>query len=151
MVLKTITPPKTVIYIFYHTILKKYTVLIYFRNNFEKNELFSEQFGCICAFVCTSTYCMVNRRKKIKLCRCKWRQQSWKSRQYKRSNFWPLTKRSETTSCKALYASVGEESKFVWESDLQRILIGTSLSQETTVRQKVKQTVGQRELHGQTV
>ena len=27
--------------------------------------LFSEQFGCICVFVCTSTYCMVNRQKKI--------------------------------------------------------------------------------------
>ena len=68
--------------------------------------------------------------KKNKLCRCKCRQQSWKSRQYKKSNFWPLTKRSKITSCKALYASVREESKFGWKPDLQRIAQSTSLSQE---------------------
>ena len=132
----------------YGTILKK---MNYFRNNFDKKWII---FGTIWMYLC---FCMYSDllhgkpTKKNKLCRCKWLQQSWKSRQYKISNFWPLTKRSEITSCKELYASVGEESKFGWESDLQRILISTSLSQETTVRQKVKQTVGQRELHGQTV
>ena len=111
-------------------------------------------FGTIWMYLCFCMYIDLlhgKPTKKNKLCRWKWWQQSWKSRQSKRSNFWPLTKRSKTTSCKALYASVREESNFGWESDLQRIRISTSLSQETTVRQKVKQTVGQRELHVQTV
>ena len=40
---------------------------------------------------------------------------------------------------------------FGWKSDLQRIPQSTSLSQETTVGQKVKQIAVQRELHRQTV
>ena len=39
--------------------------LYFYGTILERCELFSEQFGCICAFVCTSTFCMVNRRKKI--------------------------------------------------------------------------------------
>ena len=136
-------PPETVIYFLPYNFENIYTAWLYIYGTILKRV--NIIFGTIWMYLCFCMYIDLlhgKMTKKNKLCRWKWWQQSWKSRQYKRSNFWPLTKRSKTTSCKALYASVREESKFGWESDLQRIRISTSLSQETTVRQKVKQTVG---------